>query len=119
MVEFTYNNFKNVSMGYPLFELNYGYHPHVSFKNKYNIRSKSSSTKKLAVELQKLMNVCCQNILHAQNLLKWAYDKKVKPRSYLLGEIIWFNSKYIKKKRNQKLKAKFFGRFQVLHLVWK
>lgn len=32
---------------------------------------------------------------------------------------IWLNSKYIKIKQNQKLEAKFFSPFQVLHLVSK
>ena len=33
--------------------------------------------------------------------------------------IVWLNIKYIKNKRNRKLEAKFFGLFQVLHLVGK
>ena len=41
------------------------------------------------------------------------------PRSYTPGEKVWLNSKYIKTKRNQKLEAKFFGPFRVLHLVRK
>lgn len=36
--------------------------------------------------------------------------------SYILNVL---NSKYIKIKQNQKLKAKFFGFFQILHLVEK
>ena len=43
----------------------------------------------------------------------------MKPKSYVPGHKVWLNSKYIKTKQNQKLKAKFFGLFRVLHLVGK
>ena len=65
------------------------------------------------------MIVCRQNLHHAQDLQKQAHNKEVKPRSYASGKKIWLNSKYIKTKRNQKLEAKFFGLFRVLHLVGK
>ena len=65
------------------------------------------------------MEICQQNLLHAQELQKRAHDKGVKPQSYAPGEKVWLNSKYIKTKRNQKLEAKFFGPFQILHPVGK
>ena len=65
------------------------------------------------------MTVCRGNFHHAQELQKQTYDKGVKSRSYALGNKVWLNSKYIKTKRNQKLEAKFFGPFQVWHLVRK
>ena len=34
MMEFAYNNSKNAHTGYTLFELNCGYHPCISFKDK-------------------------------------------------------------------------------------
>lgn len=43
----------------------------------------------------------------------------MKSRSYVPGNKIWFNSKYIKTKQLQKLKAKFFRSFRVLYLVGK
>ncbi len=65
------------------------------------------------------MEVCCQNLLHTQKPQKRAYDKGVNNRSYALGEKVWLNSKYIKTKRNKKLKSKFFGLFWVFHVVGK
>ncbi len=65
------------------------------------------------------MEVCCQNLLHSQELQKRAHDKRVKSRSYAPGEKVWLNSKYIKTKRNKKLESKFFGPFRVLHSVGK
>lgn len=43
----------------------------------------------------------------------------VKPRSYVSGNKVWLNGKYINTKQNWKLEAKFFGLFQVLHQVEK
>ena len=70
MAEFTYNNSKNANTGHTLFKLNNDYYPCVFFEDKYDIRSRSSFAKRLAMELRKLMNVCRQNLLHAQDLQK-------------------------------------------------
>ena len=119
MVEFAYNNSKNESTSHILFKLNCGYHPCVSFKNKYDARSRSFSAKGLAMELKELINICCQHFLHAQNLQKQAYDKEMKPQSYAIGEKVWLSNKYIKTKKNRKLEAKFFGFFQIFYPVEK
>ena len=68
MAEFVYNNSKNANISHTPFELNYGYHRQVFFKNKYDTRSKFSSANRLAMELRKLINICCQNQLSAQDL---------------------------------------------------
>ncbi len=65
------------------------------------------------------MEVCCQNFFHAQELQKKAHNKGVKSRNYASGEKVLLNIKYIKTKKNKKLKSKFFGPFQVLHAVGK
>ena len=119
MAEFAYNNAKNSSTGHTSFELNCGYHPRVSFEEDTDPRSQSKSADELLAELRDLMTVCRENLHHAQELQKQAHNKGVKPRSYAPGDKVWLNSKYIKTKRNQKLEAKFFGPFRVLHLVEK
>lgn len=43
----------------------------------------------------------------------------MKFRSYVLGDKVWLNSKYITTKQNCKLKAKLFGLLKVLYLVGK
>ncbi len=68
MAEFAYNNAKNVSTCHTLFELNCGYRLRVSFGEDVDPRSRSHSANKLAEELRELMEVCCQNLLHAQEL---------------------------------------------------
>ncbi len=65
MAEFAYNNAKNASTGHTSFELNCGYHPRVSFKENVDPCSRSRSGNELAEELRELMEVCCQNLLHA------------------------------------------------------
>ena len=78
MVEFVYNSFKNASISHIPFELNYSYHSRISFEDKCNTYFRSSSAKRQVVELRELMNICCQNVLHAQDIQKQAYDKRVK-----------------------------------------
>ena len=119
IAELAYNNSKNASIGHTLFELNCGYYPRVSFKDKCDTCFKSSSAKGVAVKLKELMNVSHQNFLYVQDLQKRASDERVNLRSYTPGEKVWLNSKYIKTKRKQKLETKFFGPFQVLHPVRK
>ena len=65
IAEFAYNNAKNVSNGHTSFELNYGYHFWVFYKENINPRSKSKSVDKLLVELQKLIIVYRKNLHHA------------------------------------------------------
>ena len=115
MAEFVYNNAKNASSGHMPFKLNCDYHPRMSYKEDVNLHSKSKSADELSVELRKLMIVCRENLHHAQELQKQAHDKSVKSKSYAPNDKVWLNSKYIKTKRNRKLKAKFFGLFRVLH----
>ncbi len=119
MAEFAYNNVKNTSTGHTVFKFNCSYYFRSFFKEDVDPRSRSQSVNKLAKELKELIEVCCQNLLYIQELQKKAHDKRVKSRSYTLGEKVWLNSKYIKMKKNNKLKNKFFGPFRVLHVVRK
>ena len=119
MAEFAYKNAKNTNSGHTPFELNCGYHPRMSYKDNVNLRSKFKLTDKLSTKLRELMIACKKNFLHAQELQKQAYNKGVKPWSYVSGDKIWFNSKSIKTKQNRKLEVKFFRPFRVFHLVEK
>ncbi len=119
MAEFAYNNAKIANTGHTPFKLNCGYYSRVSFEEDVDPRSRSRSANELVEELRELIEVCCQNLFHAQELQKRAYDKGVKSRSYAPGEKVWLNSEYIKTKRNKKLESKFFGSFRVFHVVKK
>ena len=119
MAEFVYNNAKNSSFGYTLFELNCGYHPRMSYKKDVKPRFKSKSANELSAELKELMIICQENLHHAQEFQKQAHNKDVKPKSYASGDKVWLNNKYIKTKQNRKLEAKFFRPFQILHPVRK
>ena len=119
MAEFAYNNAKNASTDHTLFELNCGYHPHISYEENIDPCSKSKLADDLANDLRELMIVCQKNLQHAQNLQKLAHNKSTKSKSYVPGDKVWLNSKYIKTKRNRKLEAKFFGPFRVLQPVEK
>ena len=119
MAKFAYNNAKNASTGYILFELNCGYYPCISYKEDLDLHSKSKTAKKLSSKLQKLITIYQQNFYHAQKFQKRANDKKVKLQSYALSDIIWLNSKHLKTIQNCKQKAKFCDLFQVLYPVSK
>ena len=79
MAKFAYNNAKNVGTGHTPFELNYGYHPRMSYKEDVDPRFQSKSADKPAGELRKLLIICRKNLYHAQEFQKRAQDKRVKP----------------------------------------
>ena len=62
MADFAYNNAKNASTDHTPFELNCCYHAQILFVKS---RSRSCSDSKLA---DKLIEICCQNILNSQKL---------------------------------------------------
>ncbi len=119
MAEFAYNKAKNASTGHTPFELNCGYHLRASYKENVDLHSQSKLVDELANELRELMVVCRKNLQHAQELQKQYHNKHAKHRSYIPGDKVWLNSKYIKTKRYRKLEAKFFGPFRILHPVGK
>ena len=82
-------------------------------------KSTPKSVDKFLAELRELMIVYHKNLHHAKEIQKWAHNKGVKPRSYVFDEKIWLNTKYIWTKPNQKLEAKFFRLFQMLHPIRK
>ena len=86
MAEFAYNNAKNASTGYTLFELNCGYHPWVFYEKDFNPRLQLKIVEELSFKLQSLIAACQQNLHHAQDLQKRAYNKEVKPQSYAPGK---------------------------------
>ena len=62
-----------------------------------------------------MMDTWREDLQHVQELQKQAHNKGTKLRSYAFGEKLWLNSKYIKTKHKQKLEAKVFSPFRVLH----
>ena len=65
MAKFAYNNVKNVSTGHIPFKLNGSDYSRVSFKQDVDLHSRSRFTNDLAEKLRELMEVYCQNLLHA------------------------------------------------------
>ena len=86
MVEFAYNNAKNISSGHTLFKLYCEYHLCVSYEKDLDPCSKSKTVKELSSKLWNFMAVCQQNLYHAQELQKQAHNKEVKPQSYAPGD---------------------------------
>ena len=65
IAEFAYNNAKNTSTGYILFELNCGFDLRISYQEDVDRRSISKTADQLAIELQILMSVSRKNLQHA------------------------------------------------------
>ena len=86
MAEFTYNNTKNASTGYNLFKFNCGYYLKVLFEENIDPYLRSCFANKLVEELKELIEVCCQNLFHGQELQKRVYNKRVKSCSYVLSK---------------------------------
>ncbi len=68
MAKFSYNNTQNTSTNHTLFELNYGFHLQVLFKENIDSHLRSHSTNKLVKELQELIKIYCQNLLYIKEL---------------------------------------------------
>ena len=83
MAKFVYNNAKNANISHIPFELNCGYHFWMLYKEEVDPHSKSKSANELLAKLRVLMIVCQKKLHHAQELQKRAYNKGVKPRSYV------------------------------------
>ena len=111
MAKFASYNTKNTSTSHISFELNYGYHPYISYKKDLNLCFKSKAADELAGKLRELMTSCQKNLRYTQEFQKQVYDKDIKPKSYTPGNKIWLNSKYIKTKQDCKLESMFFGPF--------
>ena len=90
-----------MNIGYTPFELNYGYHPWMSYKEKVDPRSKSKLVNKLSAKPRGLIIICQKNLHHTQEFQKRAHNKGVKLRSYASDDKVWLNSKYNKTKQNQ------------------
>ena len=58
IAKFVYNNVKNASISHISFELNYGYHPCVSYEKNLDYYSKLEIAQKLSFKLQNLMAIC-------------------------------------------------------------
>ena len=65
MVEFSYNNAKNTSIGYIHFELNGGFQPRVSYKKDIDPGSKLKLADQLCIKLQTIMSMYRENLQHA------------------------------------------------------
>ena len=65
MAEFAYNNAKITTTGHTPFELNYGYHPWMSYKEDVDPHSQSKLVDELSAKLKELMIVCQKNLYHA------------------------------------------------------
>ena len=112
MGEFAYNNAKNASTSYSMFKLNCNYHLKISFKEDVHLHSKSCSANDLARELKKLIKVCCQNFLYAQELQKKPIIKELKVVAMLQARKSGWIIKISKQSGTRSSRASFLDFFK-------
>ena len=86
IAEFAYNNAKNASIGYTLFELNCDFHPRSSYEEDIDPCSKSKTADQLVIELHTLISMCKKNLRYAQELQKRYHNNHPKLWSYAPGD---------------------------------
>lgn len=74
---FIYNNIKNLSTNYLIFELNCSYYLQLFLKKDINLYYYFKTTDKLVAKLQKLLAICYENVNSAQKLEKKFYNKGI------------------------------------------
>lgn len=65
IAEFAYNNARNASTNYMLFELNCGFHSQVFYKEDLNSRSKLKAVNEIIIKLKELTIVYKKNLRYA------------------------------------------------------
>lgn len=68
ITKFFYNSAKNASTNHNPFKLNCEYYLRVFFEENVDSHSQSRSINKLAEKEREPIEICCQNLLHAQKL---------------------------------------------------
>ena len=58
IIEFAYNNTKNIGTDYIFFELNYKYYSSIFYEEDFNSYSKLKNAKELFFKLWKLITIC-------------------------------------------------------------
>lgn len=87
------------------------------FTKRYQARFGLKPPNEMLCKIYELITVCQKNPNYTQKLQKRSYDKNAKPKSYIPGNKVWLNNKYIETKQDCKLKAKIVSLFQVLHTI--
>ena len=117
IAEFAYNNAKNSVTDISPFETNLGYSPRISWDENIDSKSRSQTAVDNAKHLFTLMNVYKDAILTAQQSQTEYVNKHRKSRDYKVDDLIWLNTKYLKTKRNRKLKFKNFDPFLITNVI--
>lgn len=70
MTKFVYNNMKNASTGYIIFELNCNHHLYSFYEKDINPYSQSKSIKEIANKFRDLIIIYKENLYYTQELQK-------------------------------------------------
>ena len=114
IAKFAYNNSKNASIDFSLFEVMIDYFSRITFEKPFDSRVKSIFVKTHAKHLNNLIKMCKKVLLTTQKHQKTFVDKHSKFIQFAIKDYVWLRGKNIKTKRNRKLKWKTFEFFEIL-----
>jgi hypothetical protein len=113
LAEFAYNNSRHAATGITPFYAAYGFHPTFETRGEGGdvdvpaARERATRIQNIRIEMEKQLTQAIQT-------QATYYDKKRKPRTYAVGDMVWLAAKNIKTTRpSRKLDYKYHGPFRV------
>ena len=115
MAEYAYMNSHHTSIGTTPFYAMYGYHPEIRWTVGDDLlEGKVPATNERIKRLQALRDELAERWREASESQKKYYNRKHKPKSYKVGDLVMLSTKNLnQKKPSKKLSPRFVGPFRV------
>ena len=120
LAEFAYQNGTQTSIGCSPFYAMYGYHPTIHYVEDDSRKGEVPAAKERVKRIHGIREALAQRWENVVATQAKYYDKKHKPQSYRVGDLVMLSTRNLQQKRpNRKLSHKFIGPFRVQDLVGK
>lgn len=123
LAEFWYNTNYHSSLKVTPFQALYGYPPPQFSLDSYFL-SPNIEAADLMEQRQKLMQTLRENLLQAQNRMRFFADKKREEREFQVGEMVYlklqpFRQNSISLRKHLKLSSRYYGPYKILERIGK